>query len=206
MPTAAASPTPSADARRLKAITPLRALARCSSLHATGRSAGLLALATNYQDLWWARTAAAESGWGINLSHQGDTIFATWFTYDIDGSSLWLVVTALKTAPGVYTGDLYRTSVRRLRRLRHDQGCAGQGRHGDLHLQRMATTRRSCTRCSLLEWPPRSRRRRPSPGNSSRPPEPRVISGIEPKMDRAASGRWPATFLALHLRRRCARP
>ncbi len=69
-----------------------------------------LALATNYQDLWWAKPAASESGWGINFNHESDTIFATWFTYDIDGSSLWLVVTALKTAPGVYTGDLYRTS------------------------------------------------------------------------------------------------
>jgi hypothetical protein len=38
------------------------------------------------------------------------TIFATWFTYDIDGSPLWLVVTANKTSPGVYSGDLYLTS------------------------------------------------------------------------------------------------
>ena len=69
-----------------------------------------MALATNYQDLWWAKPAASESGWGINLNHEGDTIFATWFTYDTDGTPMWLVVTALKTGPGVYTGDLYRTS------------------------------------------------------------------------------------------------
>ena len=24
----------------------------------------------------------AESGWGINFAHQGDVVFATWFTYD----------------------------------------------------------------------------------------------------------------------------
>jgi hypothetical protein len=69
-----------------------------------------LALATNYQDLWWAAPAGSESGWGINLNHQGDAIFATWFTYDVDGSPLWLVVTAPKSGPGTYAGDLYRTS------------------------------------------------------------------------------------------------
>lgn len=69
-----------------------------------------LALATNYQDLWWNAPAMSESGWGINLNHQGDTIFATWFTYDLDGSPLWLVVTAHKTGPGIYSGDLYRTA------------------------------------------------------------------------------------------------
>jgi pseudomonalisin len=69
-----------------------------------------LGLATNYQDLWWAAPAASESGWGINLTHQGDTIFATWFSYDIDGTPLWLVVTAPKKGPAQYSGDLYRTS------------------------------------------------------------------------------------------------
>jgi hypothetical protein len=69
-----------------------------------------LALATNYQDLWWKIPAGSESGWGVNFTHQGNTIFATWFTYDIDGTPLWLVVTAQKSAPGVYTGQLFRTT------------------------------------------------------------------------------------------------
>jgi hypothetical protein len=69
-----------------------------------------LAAATNYQDLWWAAPAASESGWGINFSHQGDTIFATWFTFDRDRTPMWLVVTADKTGPGVYTGTLFRTT------------------------------------------------------------------------------------------------
>jgi hypothetical protein len=73
-------------------------------------SAGNLATATNYQDLWWAAPASSESGWGINFTHQGDTIFATWFTYDLDGKPMWLVVTAPKTAPGTYVGTLYRTT------------------------------------------------------------------------------------------------
>ena len=65
-------------------------------------------LATNYQDLWWAAPGGIEAGWGINLSHQGDTIFATWFTYDHDHTPMWLVATAPKTAPGTYAGTLFR--------------------------------------------------------------------------------------------------
>jgi hypothetical protein len=69
-----------------------------------------LALATNYQDVWWAAAGAGESGWGVNFTHQGDTIFATWFTYDFDGTPLWLSVTAPKVGVGVYSGTLYRTT------------------------------------------------------------------------------------------------
>ena len=68
-----------------------------------------LALATNYEDLWWKSPAASESGWGINFNQEGDTIFATWFTYKHDNTPLWLVVTANRTGPGVFTGDLFQT-------------------------------------------------------------------------------------------------
>jgi hypothetical protein len=70
---------------------------------------GDLTAATNFQDLWWAAPAHSESGWGINLNHQGDIIFATWFTYDLDGAPLWLVSIAPKTGVATYRGDLYRT-------------------------------------------------------------------------------------------------
>jgi hypothetical protein len=66
--------------------------------------------APNYGGLWWGAPAGSESGWGINFSHQGDTLFATWFTYDLDGSPLWMVVAALRNADGSYTGTLYRGS------------------------------------------------------------------------------------------------
>lgn len=65
------------------------------------------ATAANYTDLWWN---PAESGWGINLTHQGDTIFVAWYTYDTDGTALFLVASLLKTAAGAYTGDLYRAT------------------------------------------------------------------------------------------------
>jgi hypothetical protein len=62
-----------------------------------------LALATNYTALWWAAPAGSEAGWGINLTHQGDQIFVTWFTFAHDHTPMWLVGTANKIAPGVYT-------------------------------------------------------------------------------------------------------
>ena len=62
----------------------------------------------NYQGLWWA-AGGVESGWGINLAHEGDTIVATWFTYAGSGSGTWSVMTAPKTAPNTYTGQLYTT-------------------------------------------------------------------------------------------------
>jgi hypothetical protein len=64
----------------------------------------------NYQGLWWNSPAESESGWGINLTEQRNVIFGTWFTYDLDGSPLWLSVTATNTAPGVFLGTLFRTT------------------------------------------------------------------------------------------------
>ncbi len=65
----------------------------------------------NAQGLWWAAPAASESGWGINFAQQGDVIFATWFTYDTDGSGLWLVMSnGRRTGANTYSGELYRTT------------------------------------------------------------------------------------------------
>jgi hypothetical protein len=62
---------------------------------------------TNYQDLWWN---TAESGWGINITHQDQTLFATLFTYDATGRDLWLVMSGgVRQSDGSYLGDLYRT-------------------------------------------------------------------------------------------------
>src|SRR5512137_1221642 len=57
----------------------------------------------NYQGLWWNSPPQSESGWGINVAHQGDKIFATWFTYDTAGDGWWLSMTADKTAEGIYS-------------------------------------------------------------------------------------------------------
>ncbi len=51
----------------------------------------------------------------MNITHQGDILFATWFTYEAGpgtaNKGLWLVMSnGVKTANGVYTGDLQRTT------------------------------------------------------------------------------------------------
>jgi hypothetical protein len=66
------------------------------------------ASSTNYQDLWWN---AAEGGWGVNVTHQDNTLFATLFTYDVSGRDLWLVMSGgLRQPDGSYLGVLYRAS------------------------------------------------------------------------------------------------
>jgi hypothetical protein len=61
----------------------------------------------NYQDLWWN---AAESGWGVNVTHQDEILFATLFTYGADGQNLWLVMSGgAKQTDGSYAGDLFQT-------------------------------------------------------------------------------------------------
>ena len=64
--------------------------------------------ATNYQDLWWNPN---ESGWGLNIAHQGDILFVTLFTYNASGKGMWLVMSnGNRVGPGMYTGTLYSTT------------------------------------------------------------------------------------------------
>jgi hypothetical protein len=66
------------------------------------------ALAINVQGLWWR--GPEESGWGINLTQQGDVLFATWFTYDEQGQPQWLVMSdGRRVEDRAFTGTLYRT-------------------------------------------------------------------------------------------------
>lgn len=65
--------------------------------------------AANYQDVWYV-PGGAESGWGLLLTHQGDVIFAAWFTYDENRMPLWLSASASKVGPGQYSGTLIRST------------------------------------------------------------------------------------------------
>jgi hypothetical protein len=70
--------------------------------------ASLSTVTDNYTDLWWN---PSESGWGININHQGTTLFATLFTYDRDGTPMWLVMPSSARQPdGSWQGTLYRTT------------------------------------------------------------------------------------------------
>ena len=60
----------------------------------------------NYQGMWYAAPAESEAGWGINFAHQGDAIFATWFTHDADGRAWNLSMSAFQTGPNTFAGTL----------------------------------------------------------------------------------------------------
>jgi hypothetical protein len=65
----------------------------------------------NYTALWWAAPAGSESGWGLNLVHQGDVIFATWFTYDSGGRGTWFVGSSLaRSGSMTFTGTMFTTA------------------------------------------------------------------------------------------------
>jgi len=47
----------------------------------------------------------------VNIAHQGDIVFGTYFTYDATGKGEWFVVPdALKSGSGTYTGTLARAT------------------------------------------------------------------------------------------------
>lgn len=63
---------------------------------------------TDFTDLWFN---PAESGWGVNLIQQGNTIFATLFVYGTDQTARWFVASGLVGASSTsFTGRLYRTT------------------------------------------------------------------------------------------------
>ena len=60
-----------------------------------------------YTGLWWN---PAESGWGLNTTHQGNVLFATLFTYAVDGQPLWLVASNLiGIGENTFSGLLFHT-------------------------------------------------------------------------------------------------
>ena len=75
-----------------------------AELGVSSRPAGL-----NVQGLWWR--GPEESGWGLNVTQQGVVLFATWFTYDTDGTGMWLFQSrADKTGTNTYRGDIFRAT------------------------------------------------------------------------------------------------
>ena len=57
----------------------------------------------NYQGIWGV---PAESGWGINFAHQGDIIFASWFTYDTNGKPVWFTAALQRQGDGSFAGAI----------------------------------------------------------------------------------------------------
>lgn len=67
----------------------------------------------NVQALWWNDPDNSEPGWGINIVHQGSVLFVSWFTYDVDGTGMWLYMdnaAASGSAANTYSGPIYRAT------------------------------------------------------------------------------------------------
>ena len=64
----------------------------------------------NFQGMWWAAPAGIESGWGINFAHQGNVIFATWFTHDLNGKAWNVSMTLFQTGANAFAGTVHLTS------------------------------------------------------------------------------------------------
>ncbi|MGE0355886.1 MAG: hypothetical protein AB7P08_03125 [Burkholderiales bacterium] len=87
----------------------LAALAFAAPARATSYS-------TDFTDLWYASPAESESGWGMNVVQQGQTLFLTFFLYGPDNTPRWYVGSAVEpTNPQPanavrFSGALYQTT------------------------------------------------------------------------------------------------
>ncbi len=64
------------------------------------------ATATDQGDLWYN---ASESGWGMQLSHHGSTIFVTVYAYDAANKPTWFVAQLAPAGAG-WSGDVFVTT------------------------------------------------------------------------------------------------
>lgn len=69
--------------------------------------APLTAKTTDQSDIWWVHT---ESGWGIQLVQNDNTIFATLFVYGPDGQPTWYTATLSYQGSFTWSGTLYKTT------------------------------------------------------------------------------------------------
>jgi hypothetical protein len=70
-------------------------------------SGGTAPPAINYTDIWWG--GLAESGWGMAITQQFNTIFLAWYVYDATGKPMWYVATCTLNGT-TCAGDLLRTT------------------------------------------------------------------------------------------------
>ena len=82
---------------------------------ATAFNAAASTFSTDATDLWYAAPAESESGWGVNVIQQGDTLFLTMFVHGPNSQPTWFVGsnTAFAGRSGdavVFRGPLYATA------------------------------------------------------------------------------------------------
>lgn len=71
-------------------------------------SASFSSATTNFSDIWWNQ---AESGWGLALNHQDNTIAGALYTFAADGQPLFVILNGATPQPdGSYLGNLNRST------------------------------------------------------------------------------------------------
>src|SRR5512141_2452218 len=63
----------------------------------------------DYTDIWWS-AGGAESGWGVNLAQNANTIFATFYVYDTAGRPVWYTALLNHTVGETFVGSVYASS------------------------------------------------------------------------------------------------
>lgn len=92
-------------------ISLMRTLVLAVLLACAGAAHAETSFSTDVTDLWWNPD---ESGWGINLVQQNDTVFATLFVYDGNMRAHWYVGSDLSaqsasSSGASFQGDLFET-------------------------------------------------------------------------------------------------
>jgi hypothetical protein len=90
---------------QLAKISALQRLARVSIvlLISLFSFAAVPSHAASYQDIWYA---PGEEGWGLNITQQGDILFASWFVQGQDQAPTWFSAAANKTGTNTFSGSL----------------------------------------------------------------------------------------------------
>lgn len=61
--------------------------------------------ATNYSDMWWEPST---SGWGMNIMHLDENLYAQWYTYETGGRASYMTLGLARQTDGSYRGAIHR--------------------------------------------------------------------------------------------------
>jgi alpha-tubulin suppressor-like RCC1 family protein len=59
-------------------------------------------------DMWWG--GMQQNGWGLNISQQGKSLFAVWYTYGDNGRPTWFVMPGGSWIQSTFSGEIYQTT------------------------------------------------------------------------------------------------
>lgn len=71
---------------------------------ASAKATGTLSDVSNFSDGWWV---PAESGWGINILQQGNSLVLLFYIFDDDKNPVWFRGVTSKTADGDFRGTVF---------------------------------------------------------------------------------------------------